>query len=279
MEKNYNIDDIEDFLNQEMNAAELAAFEKEMAADKELAAEVDFHEDVIKGIQGAAPMDFQKMISETHGVLKEEGFFSEEAVEQTKASTIKKEAKVRRIGFSRVLAYAASVALVLFAGWWVFSSQPTQPEQLFANNFSIHQDVLSVEIEDRLAETGFGTNKEALNNLQIAIDNYNSGRYQEAVDQFSAFQANAPQDGLASYASFYKAIASLKLNNAEVAETALEALVKQKDRFPLAEDAKWYLALTYLKQEKIANAYPFLKELSVSGAYKEKATQLLAQYQ
>lgn len=276
MENKYNIDDIEKFLNQEMDTEELAAFEKEMAADKALANEVDFHADVVKGIQGAAPLDFRKMVTNTHQEMKEEGFFLEAAettAEQQSDQTTAKDAKVRRIGMFNRLAIAASFALLLTAGWFMFS-QPSTPDQLFADNFAVHQDVLSVEIEDRLAETGFGTNKAALATLQTAIDTYKSGDYQSAINQFNAFEATAPEDALTSYAQFYKAVALLETQQSEAAQKELISLA-DKTNFPLQNEAKWYLSLAYLKQNKVTEAKALLQNLSTVTDYEQRVKKLL----
>lgn len=155
----------------------------------------------------------------------------------------------------------------------MFSQQST-PEQLFADNFQIHQDVLSLEIEDRLAETGFGTNKEALNNLQQGINEYTAGNYQQAINQFSTFQSAAGEDVLVDYAHFYKAIALIKTKDISKAQEILEKLA-MKPSFPLIDDANWYLALIYLKQDNKRGATFILRSLSLSDTYKERATNLL----
>jgi len=84
---------------------------------------------------------------------------------------------------------------------------------------------------------------------------------------------------LIPYASFYKGIAFMELDEMAAAETALTAIIKQSPTFSLIEDTKWYLALAYLKQEKIATAYSLLKELKQSPTYKDRATVLLENYQ
>ena len=277
MENKYNIDDIEDFLNQEMDATELAAFEKEMATNKELAAEVDFHEDVIKGIQGAAPMDFRKMVTNVHQEMKGEDFFSEIAETTEKVETTEAPSKLRSI-FRRTsrmqgLAIAASFAALIGFSLWILN-QPPNPEQLFADNFAVHQDVLSVEIADRLAETGFGTNKEALATLQSGIDTYKSGDYQSAIDQFNAFETAAAEDALTPYAQFYEAVALLKTGQGEAAQSELLNIV-DKANFPLQNEAKWYLALTYLQQHKVNEAKAILENLTTVESYKQKALKLL----
>lgn len=273
MEKNYNIDDIENFLNQEMDAEALAAFKKEMANDKDLAAEVDFHQDIVKGIQGAAPLDFSKMVSNVHSEMKEEGFFLEE-VEQAATSTTKEEAKVRSLGIRRVLAIAASFALIVFAGWWLVSSQSTQPEQIFADNFAVHQDMLSVEIEDRLAETGFGSNKALLNNLQKGIDAYNIKDYPTAISIFEQFEQTATEDPLVNYAKFYKAIAFIETNQLAKAQNSLEQLA-EKPNTSLINDINWNLALVYLKQNNIQPAVSILQLLTATETHKVKAETVL----
>jgi len=277
MEKNYNIDDIENFLNQEMDAADLAAFEKEMAADKDLAAEIDFHADVIKGIEGAAPLDFRKMVGNVHEEMKTEGFFSDTETDEVVENNTQQEATVRNISLFRRLAIAASFALVLTAGWFLLNQPNNTPEQLFADNFTIHQDVLSMEVEDRLAETGFGTNKVTLNELQKGINAYNEQDYNIAISTFNNFEGIAPEDALINYAKFYKAIALLKTEQVSTAQEVLERIIEQP-AFPLIDDAKWYLALIYLKQDNKQGATFLLRTLSLSDAYKERAMKLLDSY-
>lgn len=103
MEKNYNIDDIESFLNQEMDAAELAAFEKEMTNNETLKTEVDFHDDVVKGIKNAGPMAFKDLVAGVHSEMKGEGFFEERVTDKVEEQTAKKEATVRSISMFRKL--------------------------------------------------------------------------------------------------------------------------------------------------------------------------------
>jgi len=274
MDKNYNIDDIENFLNQEMNAEELAAFEKELATDEGLANEVTFHEDVLKGIQNAAPLDFKKMVSGVHAEMKQEGFFSEETTEETTEKVVQKEAKVRSLSMFRKLAIAASFALVLAAGWWALSNQTATPDQLFADNFKVHQDVLSVEIEDRLAETGFGNNKKLLISLQSGINAYKTGDYTAAITQLKAFQNAAPEDPLTTYAQFYESVALLKTGEVATAEGHLLPLT-QNANFPLQNDAKWYLSLAFLQQGKTNAAKAILQEIQDVERYRGPVNKML----
>ncbi|MEM6316016.1 MAG: hypothetical protein AAF960_00010 [Bacteroidota bacterium] len=273
MEKNYNIDEIENFLNREMDASELAAFEQQMAKDEGLAEEVTFHQDILKGIDQAGAADFRSIVAGVHEEMKNEQFFSEKVADKVIEKNAQKEATVRRISFGRSLAIAASFALLLVAGWWILS-QPTDPNDLFQNNFAMHENVLSIEIEDRLAETGFGANKVALADLQTGIEQYENGDYTAAIATFQNFKNVAPNDPLSNYATFYESIAFLKTNKITEAQGSLVDLAANT-AFPLQEDAQWYLALTYLKLENIDAAKTQLEQLQPSDKYGTKAKQLL----
>lgn len=273
MENKYDIDDFEKFLDQKMTPEESAAFDAELKTDAVLANEVALHDDVVKGIKNAGSIDFRNMVANVHGDLKEEGFFLEK---EEQIVEVKPTAKVRRISFARSLAIAASFALLLVAGWFLIA-QPASPEQLFADNFTIHQDVLSLEIEDRLAETGFGSNKETLGILQNGINSYQSENYEAAINQFNAFQTAAPTDALIDYTTFYEAIALLKTGKVVAAQADLLSL-SQKTAFPLQNDAKWYLALTYLQQGKSHEAKPLLQTLKQTPAYQNRVTKMLKNF-
>lgn len=274
MENKYDIEEIENFLNQEMDAADLKVFEQALQEDKTLAEEVNLHQDVIKGIESAGPLDFRNLVAGVHGEMKNEGFFSEKVAQQTTTETAQPTAKIRRISFVRSLAIAASFALLLTAGWFLMRQPAATPDQLFANNFGKHQDVLSIEVADRLSETGFGTNKELLANLQTGIDAYNSENYANAIAQLNSFRLAAPQDALSNYAQFYEALSLIELGKTEEALPKLQELVRTEN-FALQNDAKWYLALGQLKLNNIAMAKNLLEELTSVASYKSKAEKML----
>jgi len=156
--------------------------------------------------------------------------------------------------------------------WWFFS-QPVTPQQIYASNFSMPTDVLSVEIKDGLAETGFGSNNDALEGLQGAMDNYNTGKYEVAVQQFRNFRNTAPEDVLVNYTKFYEAVSLLKTEKFADAQQQLENL--NVATFPLQNEVQWYLALTYLKQGKMDDAKTILQALSKVAEYQSRATSIL----
>lgn len=270
MAKNYNIDDFENYLNGQTSAEERAGFQRELEQDAELAAEVEFHQDILKGINSGAEQDFSQLVKNVHGKLKTEGFFAEAATTQQ----VQKEAKVRRIGWVRALSLAASVAVLLVAAWWAFFQSPT-PEAVYANVYTPAADVLSEPVADRLSETGFGINKAALQGLQNGITAYQSGDYQLARQQLLAFKTVAPTDELAPYASFYAALSALELEDYAAARTELATLTNQAN-FELSNDATWYAGLAALKAGDLATAKQQFTTLVNDAEFGERAQGVLS---
>jgi len=267
MENDYNIDEIEAYLNQEMTEVEQTAFEGRMQGDKALAEEVRFHRAVVGGIDLAGELNFKELVGEVHNELKQEQFLES-------AKTVKtQEAKVRKIRFSsrRILSLAASFAILLMAAWWLFL-RPVSSEQLYASYFELPSEVLSTEIESRLSETGFGTNKVALEQLETAIQAYQNSDYETAIEGFQTFKNTAPEDALVNYASFYEAISSLKLEKTQISQDLLQDVYEDPR---LQEEALWYLAMTYLKKDKKEEAKYVLLQLEKEGKYQKRATKLL----
>ena len=107
-----------------MNEEEHLAFEGRMKADPELAKEALFYRDV------AGVMEMEGLVQHIDRELDEEGFFAslnleeEEEDEETESeSKPQQQAVVRRLGVRRVLAYAATVSiLIVVSGLW-FANQ------------------------------------------------------------------------------------------------------------------------------------------------------------
>jgi len=258
MEKDKHIQ-MQEYLDKIMSEEESTAFEKELNSDEELQLDFELLKDIEQELGNKEVVDFKKKLS---GVM-----------DQPIAATTVKKQSGRVFSLSRrVLSLAASFLVIGLTAWWFFS-QPASPQQIYANNFSTHPDVLTVEIEDRLSETGFGSNKEALDQLQKAVDNYNKGNYEVAIQELSNFRNTNPADVLAKYAQFYEAVSLLKTEKLAEAQKQLENL--NVSTFPLQKDAQWYLALAHLRQGNADAAKPILQSLSTVEQYQTKATSIL----
>ena len=122
--------------------------------------------------------------------------------------------------------------------------------------------------------------------LDNAFFYYASAQYKKAIaaidsaDSKSATRGNDAFTPLTSfYALYYKALSMMLLNNTAGAIPVLRESVLQSPSDTLKVKAQWYLALAYLKQEKISLAITTLQLLinnAAAGTYKSKAEKLLA---
>lgn len=273
MAKNYNIDDLENYLNGQLSEEDQAAFQDDLETDETLAAEVDFHQDILKGINNGAEQDFRAMVSNVHGKLKTEGFFAEEKAKVVPLQKPQATVRSLRARWVQGLAAAASVAIIVAAMWWVFL-QPVTPASVYANAYTTAPDVLSVEVDDRLSETGFGINKAALIGLQNGINAYNSGDYKGARTQLLAFVSDAPEDGLANYAKFYAGLSAMEMGDYLTAASELDVL-STIENFELSNDANWYAGLSGLQIIDVDFAKARLERLQNDAEYGERVREIL----
>ncbi len=269
MDKNYNIDEIENFLNQEMSAEDLSSFKERLAQEDGLQEEVDFHATIVEGIKQSAELDFRALVQDTRKAMLQEENTAAKVVDLNQNS----KSRVRSLGSSRIVAIAASLALLLVAAWWVFLS-PMSPERAFASNFTTPKDVLSAEVASRLEETGFANNQAALQQLQEAMLTYQNDNFEQAQQQLDAFQAQYPNNEFAAQAAYYEALSAINTSDYETAQVKLLDLVDTPN-FALQSDAKWYLALNSLHIGNIELAKTLLDSLQSDSKHGTAAQGLL----
>jgi tetratricopeptide (TPR) repeat protein len=155
-----------------------------------------------------------------------------------------------------------AAGLVAVVGFWYFSMRDTRPlnEKLFAANFEAFDSPGS-------GLTRGGDSKVSIKDQ--AYEAYDAGQYEIAANLFE--QVLGEKDD---------AIVHLCLSNAylatgktDQAEKVLQHVLH--DHVDLVTQAKWYLALTYLKQGNLERTRSVLWEISKSSTYGNKAKQLL----
>jgi tetratricopeptide (TPR) repeat protein len=80
------------------------------------------------------------------------------------------------------------------------------------------------------------------------------------------------------YAYYYKAQSHIGINNIEKAASDLREAIKYSPDNYWKSKVRWYLALTYLKEEQVQEAGALLKQVAQNkdaGEYKQKANNLL----
>lgn len=275
------MDDLDAYLDKKADVATQKTIEQRLLKDEVFKKDFELHQLTRAGIEKKEIEDeFTGLFNDLDKDLAQEGFFNKlDTKKESISSKENKEAKIVRFPFQR-LAIAASVALVIFASWWVFQSTPPNSQMIYASNFSPLTDELSIELE----ETGFvkepfydllEEGMEAYNNTIVPINSNTSisENYLEAIDFFKRYRQAAPTtDDFYPSATLYLAISHLAIEEFLQAIPLLEKLTQQN--FPQKVDAQWYLALSYIKTGQTEKAIPILKTLEQTK-YQESATTII----
>ncbi len=149
----------------------------------------------------------------------------------------------------------AAVALVLLASaiWIFFLYEKQSPQTLFADYYEKYPNLI-----DPISK---GSTRDVISISQL----YESGDYATAV-------LRQPGDSLQQY---YQALSQIELGRLDRAEVLLRQISEdQTHRFH--EGARWNLALVYVKENKMKEAYVILLQISTSEhhAYTDQAARL-----
>jgi len=157
---------------------------------------------------------------------------------------------------------AASVALLVGLGsWFLFFNTPDlNTADLYAANFTPYDNVVHpIERGNQLEDL-----------KTKAFTAYENKEYPEALELFKELYTKQND----SYIDFYSAMILMQLNKQEEAIPLLEGYIEKEGE--LKDRASWYLALAYLKVEDIDRSKEQLNALVKDNGFKaESAAKLL----
>ena len=241
---------IEAYLNHELDGEELEAFEAKLTEDTELQKEVELHQDVQETLKGENIYAFRQILREVN----------QDWEGPEKKQEVRGGGKI--IGLYRWMAVAAA-AIAFFLVYTFLIPTSNQPTDLFAANF----DPYPMLLNERGGEPDIETAQ-----LSEAIQAYSSGDYQQAIQGFQNLQnANNP---LPAY-QFYLALSYLANQESEAAIPLFEA-INQNVKHAFYEQSQWYLGLAYLQNDDPAKAKEILASIA-EGKYQYEAAQRLIQ--
>lgn len=141
--------------------------------------------------------------------------------------------------------------------------QPSDTSALYADNFQPYPNVLAPLSR---------SDSDEMTELQKLMRSYERKDYNNALNQFNEYITQHPEEQNAL--KFYRAIIYMELDNLELAIADLEyVLDNNRD---LVDQAKWYMALTYLKDNRPEDASLVLKDLSSpENPYGQQANEIL----
>lgn len=234
---------IEDFLDNALTDAERDAFEAEVRADPALADALALAREARERF--ARQWKQEASEAELGKTLKTLGkqHFGNEVLTAT---------PTRRI-WRWAAAAAAAVALIIWLVW------PPKAENLY-------------DRYRKFPEAGFALKNgaPAAQALDAAARSFNTKDYQSALDALNIHLQTNPGD---LEALFFAGLCRLELGQFAGAESAFQQILSANNAW--SEEARWYLALTYLSSKRLEKCSEILRQIPPGGAHYAEAQMLL----
>ncbi len=228
---------IDRYVNEQMEANELADFEQRMRENLALAESVHLHRDVQKGM---------------------EYYF----LQGLKQDLIQSDAKKPKSKLRTYLAIAASVLLLAAAGVTYYLEYGRSPETLFTAYFEPYPNIIAP-----VQRSASGQEAEQ------AMQFYEAGQYAQAITVLDGLiSQQSEKAGLI----FYRGVSYLGSGQSEQAVRDFQTVIQAEDQ-PFLQASHWYLGLSYLKMGNTAEAKKHLaKVTAMEGNLAKEATEILS---
>lgn len=243
-----DIELMESYLNGALGEEERSAFEARLESDEEFRVQFEEMSKLINGIRYAGSSGLKAHLKAFEATLPQ--------------ITMEPEKTVPFWRNAEVLRVAASISIIL-VGVTVLLQLARGPEykKLFDENFEIYPNQI---LPTKRGEYIPRTDKEK------AYYAYDLGNYQEAYDLLTKI----PQEEDGGAALFYAGMAALALDDLDVAINSFNIYIEQHTIF--RDTAQWFLALTYLKSQKLEATKVTLKRvIELDNSYSRRARELL----
>ncbi|MCK9639394.1 MAG: hypothetical protein M0R39_05745 [Prolixibacteraceae bacterium] len=244
------VEEIDSYLNEELDADSLALFEDELMYNTELAADLNFHKEVDKAI---AETDVMALRDHLRDIAREQ---HDQVNEKRGIATPKTK---------NLFWYAAASVIVLMV---VFTSllrnKTYSGQQLYASYYQPYK-------------SGEGVSRSAMGSysgLNVALREINQGKYLDALKSMSLIPSKE-RDGYS--VNFYSGVAYQELGEYNRAIGSFSEVVHHGDNL-LVEQSEWYIGLCYLKIDERHKALEQFRLIaSRKGFYGEQSNKLLKQ--
>ncbi len=287
-----DINRVEQYLRDQLPPPERAAFEQSLREQPELAAlvaeEQAFEALLRDELAAALPTDVQndlrQRISQTDAQLATKGFFAQSAqtspltVTSSRVETTAPAARQRTLSFTRWAA-AASVLLLVVAGYWLYFARPDAAALVAEYNVPETTFLPALQRQYGLVSMG-SADAEARKSLADGLTAYANGQYAQAADILRDHATAFPSDGSAAgndrvkTAALYQALSLAALKNFAAARALLLPLSTDAG-FARQSTAQWYLALGYVQTGDQPAAKALLETLRKEDSpYQEAAEEL-----
>ncbi len=239
---------IEDYLDNVLSPAERQAFEEQLRANPELAQTVAIVREARERlVRQWANEPADTALIETLRQIGQD-YFKGEMAEQPKALSVQL--------FQRIW-WAAAAVLVLLTAAWLFFLRPPQHERLYAQYRDLPKASFAVRGADGIITA------------ERAAEAFNRKQYEEALLLIREYLAQNPEDVEARY---FEGLSLLELSRSAEAR----AVLAQIEKVPAwADEARWYVALSYLRENEMELCRQQLEQIPAESGRHAQAQQLL----
>lgn len=244
------VEEIDQYINNELSEDELSSFETELTTSLDLAAELDLNMGIEKALQEDDIMGLRaKLENISNEVIKEK----------------RKERSFATIPSTRmaIAAIAASLMLILSITGVISRNNRAESEtELYSQYHNTYQATGIFRSGDANLDT----------KLTKALTKFNSQEYETALELFNEVLVKDINNPVGH---FYTGMSLQETGKFKKAIASYQTVVKNKDNL-FVEQAEWYIGLCYLQTENRKKAYKQFKQIASSQSYySEKATAVL----
>lgn len=239
---------IEKYLNQQMDANERQTFEQEMAHDASLAEEVASFQDAKQIVEVAGDAAF---------------FNTLQSIEEELAGK-NITAPIRPFWQRPMMLGIAAALIIILAGIWIFRPPADTSEDLFAENFQAYPPPTRLRGESKQNEI-----------WSNARDAYIQADYALATEKFEFLLA---QDSTAQppyLLHFYAGVSQLAQASPNINQAISHLEYVAATDSDYVQPAKWYLALAYVKNGEVQKAKALLEKMAAESSYRKSAVEAL----
>lgn len=213
--------------------------------------------------------------------LEKEGFFDEQKNNPENANLNIKitEPKIKQLPpsstRSRWWAIAATIALLLAGGFYLFNPSKLDNNQIYAK-YHQKETKIVIQILDEVGRVGIGNPAHPQKELKRSLQLYEANRYEEAIPELKKYLTQNPND---LDAIFVLALSHIEVSQFPAAQKLLDNIVQRKGKWQ--QEAIFQLAMIYLKDETTTDkSKALLEKISQqSGSYyQQKALKVLKEF-
>lgn len=238
---------IERYIRGELNREELVDFEEKLETNSDFREEVNVFKDILLGSKLHGKNFLKAEVKKIHKKLQKKGFFESFSSNESKIINMKNESNSNKskTGMGKILGIAATIALLLFAGYFFYNK-----ESAVKNNYSdIFEKIYTPEniklnsILDDLSSVGMAASDDPqADSLAVGLTLYKEYKYEETRSYLAAFVEKYPDDHIGK---LYLGLSLLQQSEYAKASRHLQE-VSQVPGFEHKDVADWYLAQCYL---------------------------------